>query len=188
MAKMKGNYGGSGLPLVGQAGVYAVASKLALCGHNVLFPAVDEGYDLMLGNGLKIQVKSARLMFLSRKKYQAGLYSFSLRRKMYDPSGKNRLSRIMRPYSEVADFFVLWGVEEDRFWILPTSIKNKRIDFARKDSISTNINAGLQSHWQVIAKEKEAAMEERWDLLDVTGIKKLIDGAVTESSLAQKEN
>jgi hypothetical protein len=188
MAKMKGNYGGLGLPLVGQAGVFAVASKLALHGHNVLFPAVDEGYDLMLSNGLRIQVKSCRLMFLSRKKYQAGLYSFSLRRKMYDPTGQNRLSRMMKPYSEVADFFVLWGVEEDRFWILPTSTKNQRIDFARKDSISTNINIGLQTHWQKVAKAKEEAMEERWDLLDTTGVKNLIDGVVAESSLAQKEN
>jgi hypothetical protein len=180
--------GGTGFRLIGQAGVYAAASQLALCGHNILFPGVDEGYDLVLGNGLKIQVKCARLIFQNTAMYREGVYAFDLRRAIYDPKTANHQStQKFRSYQSVADFFVLWGIDEDRFWIIPTSIKNKRIYFPRRGSISKS-NSYAKSYWLKISQDKTAAMEDRWDLLNVSDVKDLVNSAATEIQLAQKEN
>ena len=183
-------YGGRSYAAIGKAGEYAAASKLALIGHNVLFPSVDEGYDLMLGNGLKIQVKAASLIFQNAPMYKEGVYSFDLRRCVYDASTKKRgpSTQKYRTYKEIADFYILWGIDEDRFWIVPTSIKNKRIYFPRRNSIART-NSHSTNYWSKIAIEKEAAMENRWDLLDLEKeANRLIDSVSVETQPTQKEN
>jgi hypothetical protein len=145
----------------------------------------------MLGNGLKIQVKCAHLQFTERKKYEIGNYSFDLRRPAYDPlmiKRNHQSTSNYRKYADIADFFILWGIDENRFWIVPTGIKNLRLTFTRKDDISWKINPGLRALWSLRSKEKEVAMEERWDLLDTSTVKNLVESAVVETSLAQKEN
>lgn len=105
--------------LQGQAAVWQVACQLALRGHNPLFPGVDYGYDLKLENGLRLQVKSSRLKFF-HPAYSEGVYSFDWRQL------KNK-TRSYVDYSKVADYFVLWGVDENRFWIFPCAQKQKAL-------------------------------------------------------------
>src|SRR6266446_8977274 len=88
--------------LQGQAGVWRVSSELALRGLNPHFPGVDHGYDLTVGGGLRLQVKSAHLSF--RKPYPQGAYWFKLG---HGPvvSGYNTIKRRgARIFSEKCEF------------------------------------------------------------------------------------
>lgn len=111
--------------LQGQAGVWQVASQLALRGHIPLFPGVDYGYDLKLENGLRLQIKSSRLKFFHRN-YPEGVYSVDFRQYRYSAKEKLVKERVASDYSQVADFFVIWGIDENRFWIIPITAGYQR--------------------------------------------------------------
>lgn len=99
----------------GQAGVYQVASQLALRGHNPHFPAVDIGYDLLLDCGLRVQVKAANMRY--GKPYPKGSYWFRLGR---TTRVKNQqIFRSDRVFTDECDMVVFWGIDENRFWIIP---------------------------------------------------------------------
>lgn len=144
--------------LQGQAAVWAVASQLALRGVNPLFPGIDYGYDLKLENGLRIQVKSARLQ-TSHPAYRHGAYTFAWRKFNY-VSPEKRV-RIVRHYQEVCDFLILWGVDENRFWIVPSNVRQQAVWFNRKsyedfslvtsEMVSNLKNRGMSA--EAIAKE-----------------------------------
>jgi len=102
--------------LTGQAGVYAVASELAIRGLHVHFPSVDYGYDLMIDHGIRIQVKAVRKRTIDPK-YGPDAYLF----KFWTPGTVYKKGR-QRDYSSVCDFIVLWGVDERRFWIVPSAL------------------------------------------------------------------
>ncbi len=166
--------------LKGQAGVYAVASRLCLLGHVPFFPGVDQGVDLVIENGLRLQVKVASLTYPQcgkgpNKNYLGGAYGFNLRRGVWEKEG-NRMSRKdSRRYDDVADFFVLWGMDENRFWIVPTSLKNRVIWFGRGDHPNGSNNVTYTS---AIKQARCLQYENRWDLLDVNTVKNLIESSV----------
>lgn len=94
-------------------------------GMNVFAPAVDDGVDLIAANGCRIQVKTAHLLSFASQKftYPEGIYKF------YFPHFKNvamngRESRRARRQSLKArcDMVVLWGIEENRFWVVPVDV------------------------------------------------------------------
>src|SRR5208337_2839549 len=91
----------------GQAGVYAVASRLSLLKHAVYFPSVDEGVDIMLGNGLRIQVKCGRYHNDPRT---SGRYHVLPKRnvKKYR-NGKD--VDVTCNYADVVDFVIFWAIE-----------------------------------------------------------------------------
>jgi hypothetical protein len=162
--------------LQGQAGVYAVVAQLLLRGHIPFFPAVDHGYDIMLDNGIRIQVKSARLFSSTmgkRNRHPWGAYGFDTRSAKLDADGKMR--RIARDYSQVADFFVLWGIDENRFWIVPTSeLKGAAIIASR-----AKIYDGPQ---YAKVRERNARWEDNWEALNVASVSR----ALVESSTQEK--
>lgn len=164
--KIKPGRGGTLGNLKGQAGVWAVASQLALRGHVPLFPGVDIGYDLVSHNGLKLQVKVATITLGSKAAYYpTGAYVFNLRRGVWDMTTNRASRKESRTYQDVADFFVLWGIDENRFWIVPTSVTQKCMWFGRNDFVSRSNNFGRCGK----AKEDRlASMEDRWDLLDIS--------------------
>ena len=105
--------------LNGQAGVHRVAVELLLRGINVWFPTVDVGVDLMAEGGVRIQVKSTHIAYF--KPYPKGAYWFHLRQGPI-ASGKNNIRvRAPRKFSEQCDFVVLWGIDQDRFFIVPSA-------------------------------------------------------------------
>ncbi len=181
--------------LQGQAGVWQVASQLAIRGKLSLFPGVDYGYDLALENGVKIQVKTSRLKF-SHPAYPQGFYSFDWRQYRY-VKGKNDYSRPHTDYSKVADYFACWGVDDNRFWIFPTSISQRAIWFPRTpkhvwldpdeirklreegmtyQAIADKVGTSYTDVWRTIRRtskrnDEQSArflytFEDRWDLLD----------------------
>lgn len=185
--------------LIGQAGVYAAASQLCLRGQYPLFPAVDKGYDLMLDNGIRIQVKMAHLTYpkcgvrtgptvgvrggSGKGNYLGGAYIFNLRRsaRVRENSGWKRGD--FRRYEGVADFFILWGADENRFWIVPTSVKNGTIFFGRLEHPNNSNNS---SYTNALKLHRNAQYESRWDLLDVNStVEAMIEGEPT--TVAPKE-
>ncbi len=85
--------------LQGQAGVWAVAAQLAIRGHIPIFPGVDYGWDLMIENGLRLQIKTARLNGQTKRGVLYPGYSFNLRKTSI--SSIKRMSSIARDWTKV---------------------------------------------------------------------------------------
>jgi hypothetical protein len=110
--------------LVGKAGEHAVACQLMLRGLDVGFLGVGVGTDLVAENGCRIQVKSGHLcnsdkrgsahyMILLRK-------TVAYRRRSTVDSEPKVLYR--KPFSEMCDVVVFWGIEQNRFWVVPSKL------------------------------------------------------------------
>lgn len=106
--------------LVGQAGVWRVAAQLALLGVNPAFPGVDHGYDLSAEGVCRIQVKSAKLR--ANSVYPKGAYWFKFWQANTLSGSTNIKRRGARDYSKCSDIVVLWGRDEDRFWVFPSKM------------------------------------------------------------------
>lgn len=102
---------GLGSHFIGRAGEYAVAAQLLIRGITVHFPAVDTGVDLIAGERVRVQVKTARLQ------PARSAYSFSLRSGP-KPNGK---IRPQKDWSKACDVMVFWGIDTNRFWVIPSS-------------------------------------------------------------------
>jgi hypothetical protein len=104
---------------VGKAGEHAVACQLLLRGLDVAFMSVGIGVDLIAENGCRIQVKCGHLTNSSK-----GLgphYALLLRKGMI----RSRTANVIvprRPFVEVCDAVVYWGIEQNRFWIMPPDL------------------------------------------------------------------
>jgi hypothetical protein len=105
--------------LTGKAGEYIVAGQLMLRDVNVFWPSFDEGCDFMTGNGCRVQVKTAHLYGHPN----GPRYSFPLLR-MRRIAKTNNVSKLMprKAFSEVCDVVVFYGVEQNRFWIVPSAL------------------------------------------------------------------
>jgi hypothetical protein len=99
---------------IGQAGEYRVMSELLLRGFNPGISAVDNGWDILLENGNKIQVKTAR---------KNDGYKFTFK------SGKQKIrdGKVSRPKLDLAriDFLVCWAVDDNFFLIIPSRSMQK---------------------------------------------------------------
>ena len=164
---------GQDFQLRGQAAVWRVASELAMRGHVPFFPGLDVGVDLVLENGLRLQIKSGSLAHRQKPGVKANIgYFFNLRRGCWDSSTKKYTGAKRRSYAEVADFFVLWGINESRFFIVPTNRKKTTIWFCARNTVNLSWNRSLMDR---ITQERVAEFEDRWDLLDVNSVKNLVD-------------
>jgi hypothetical protein len=144
----------------GMAGVYAVASRLCLLGHTPFFPSVDFGVDIMLDNGLKLQVKCGRLR--KHKAYPNGAYSFDVR-KAFTIVGHTVIKHQKeRTYVGTCDFIVFWGIDEDRFFVIPCASMEGAVWIPPKHS-----HRGNQRNPTTVGRMLQC--EEAWHLLDVNG-------------------
>lgn len=111
----------------GMAGNYRVASELLLRGLNPFFPAVDDGVDLVVDGIVKVQVKSAHAMRRPDDfQCQTG-YNFSLARGPKALGGGIATRSTPRIFSGKVDFVVLWGIGQNRFWIVPAHLLDDRM-------------------------------------------------------------
>jgi len=122
---------------LGQAGVYRVCAELLVRGVNCAIPTVDTGVDILLLDGRRVQVKATRLASRRSKDKQAPslgpAYRFTLSVKGFGNPHQGSWRRhassrpfVLRSYSNEVDFLVLWGVDEDRFWVIPAAICDQR--------------------------------------------------------------
>lgn len=178
--------------LVGQGGVWAVCAQLAFKGLNPCFPGVDYGFDIMLDNGVRLQVKTAGL-YMNHPAYPSGAYRFSTREQYFVRRGQLSKGRPRRDWKSLIDFFVFYGVDENRFFIVPVAEmfqgcvyirRYREAEYALRDKCrslrekgwgNTQIayELGIQPKWVpwLIKPSKKTdkflSYENRWDLLDV---------------------
>ena len=103
----------------GKAGEYRVASELILRGCVPAFPAIDLGCDLMIDHGVRIQVKSMHLTKCGRRVIPHYYFTPSIRRVT---DKKQYVILKDRKMSDECDFVVAWGINENRFWIIPAHL------------------------------------------------------------------
>ncbi len=114
--------------LTGKAGEHIVAGQLMLRGMNVSFPAVDDGVDIIAANGCRIQIKTAHLRFTPSvlklsPGYREGIFTFHFANRKFIATSQNKIRRIeKRQFHEFCDVVVLYGIEQNRFWIAPAKI------------------------------------------------------------------
>jgi hypothetical protein len=157
----------------GAAGVYAVASRLSLMNHTVYIPSVDEGVDIMLGNGLRLQVKCGRYHNDPRT---SGRYHILApgRVKKYH-KGENR--DVRRSYAGVVDFVIYWAIEENRFFVFPAAALTSGVWIPSKIDTFKNLAKKTKTFSAPLIRE----FEEAWHLLDVDA---QVEATETESFIA----
>src|SRR4030095_9483357 len=114
---------------LGKAGEHAVAAQLLMRGVPVSFPAVDDGADLLAGH-LRIQIKAERKIKVKR----AGSwgYHFNIGVSKWSPSQRKFYKD--HPTKTHADFYVFWGVDENRFWVVPAHLLSRNAVRVVEDS------------------------------------------------------
>lgn len=116
--------------MTGSAGEHAVAAQLLLRSVVPCFPAVDVGVDLYTTAGCRIQIKSAHLCTTPAivRKNTEGVYRFSFPQHYYRNSSNrgpvNHVRIKRRQFEEFCDVVVLWGIDQNRFWIVPAKLLN----------------------------------------------------------------
>ena len=94
---------------IGLAGELRVMSELLLRGHNPAKSYLEEGADIVLENGLRIEVKSGHRCHYRQLAQSTKNYLFTLR------SG-----RAKKPLSLCdCDFVVLWCIDDGCFFVIP---------------------------------------------------------------------
>jgi len=121
---------GKGSIKTGAAGVFRIMSELILRGYSPYLPGADDhGVDIMLSDGTRIQVKTAHLSDEKRSyKYRgevqispSRLYHFNFgTRSGYRKNLPITTLRREKRCSEEIDFMILFGIEESRFWVIPS--------------------------------------------------------------------
>ncbi len=103
---------------IGLAGEFRVMSELLLRGHNPAKSYLEEGPDIILENGYRIEVKSghrchcaAREKDRKKPRWRQN-YLFTLR------GGTRKQKQNLTK----CDFIVLWCIDDDCFFILPITI------------------------------------------------------------------
>lgn len=134
---------------IGMAGNLRVASELLLRGLEVSLPVVDSGIDLYVEGIAKIQVKSAHAMHFASSHRQAA-YNFNLARGPKALGGGIATKSMPRIFSDKCDFVVCWGIDQNRFWIVPAEKLDNRM----------TIYLGPEGRWIATDAEKIKQMME----------------------------
>ncbi len=106
---------------IGIAGELRIRSELIIRG---LYPAVfdyDDGTDIILSNGKKLGVKTASHPIYHKQSY-SWRYHFSVKvQKLREGDGKATYKKVYRErdWSASVDYWVLWCIEHDMFFIIP---------------------------------------------------------------------
>lgn len=116
--------------IIGMAGNLRVASELMLRGFDVSSPYVDSGIDLYVNGIVRIQVKTAHIFTKQFSTGQQPCYNFFLAR---GPKAKGKgisTKSERRKFSDKCDFVILFGIEQNRFWIVPAALLDNRMSIS----------------------------------------------------------
>ena len=114
---------------LGTLGELVVIKELTMRGFHPAYTPTSS-FDVVLASGARVEVKTSR----------AGLY---------EPSRIYKFNLVPKQRRR-ADFFICWGIDEDRFWIIPTAEVTK--------SGVVGIYSGASTKW--------SRFSEAWHLLD----------------------
>lgn len=137
----------------GEMGVALVIVELLARGFSPYRPVVDDhGVDIMLLNGNRIQVKSAKLTGKKTGKQWYTRYRFSLNKFAWTKIEQG--STKARDVADDADFVILVGIDQRRFWIVPSSILRGRIQIEIAESAKWIIK-GSSQHFKERLRDSE---------------------------------
>lgn len=122
---------------LGLAGEFRVMSELLLRGHNPAKSYLEDGPDLILENGVRIEVKSAHKHIAKR----AERYLFSVR-------GGHRKER---QNLDGCDFIICWCVNDDCFYIIPKTQVTQRTSICIGTQNSTF--KPYKGNWEILNRE-----------------------------------
>lgn len=108
---------------VGLAGELRVRSELILRGFHPATFDYDDGTDIILSNGKRIGVKTASRPLYRPKSYSY-VYMFSLKwQKIREGDGVANYKKVYdkRDWSNHVDYWILWCIRHDLFYIIPNS-------------------------------------------------------------------
>jgi hypothetical protein len=120
---------------LGRAGELRVASELILRGFNPSLVLLDNGADIILENGTKIQVKTCGSLSKNNR-CNKERYKFLLRR------GDGKIK-----YTNECDYFILWCIDDNYFKVLPTE------EAIKKSVWSINRGDFPETDWEILRKE-----------------------------------
>lgn len=138
---------------IGRAAEYRVVSELLLRGHRPAQLAFDDGVDILLVNGTRIQVRTARLSNEQKIKGCPDTYICNLK-------GGRRRDRKLR--SEDVDIVVFWLVGTNDFYIFPMS----RLPDKWRIHIPADLNQGNPS--RTYARVKYEEFKNLWSAFETS--------------------
>ena len=128
---------------IGAAGELRVMSELFLRGHNPAKTYIDNGADLILQDGTKIEVKcSTKSNEIKRAegRKRSGAYVFHL-------GGKRR----QMPSKESVDIVICWCIDDDVFYVIPyESVKCMAISISNIDDGAKNKFEIYKNNWSIL--------------------------------------
>ena len=117
---------------IGKASEMRVVAELIDRGYHPYLPVVDDhGVDIMLSSGVRIQVKSATLRQGKQMKFPA--YHFTLGILQQGALNNRKYGRRKKNYSDECDYIIFYGITENRFWIVPSFLLDRRRCLAISD-------------------------------------------------------
>jgi len=124
---------------LGKAGELRVASELLLRGYEIFLTVTDTGVDLILGNGKRLQVKTART-----NKYGGYMFSLKAWRKAGEPPK-------FQPFTDV-DYLICWTVNDNTFFIIPTPLIIGRISICINPNSARSQFTEFKNNWEALSK------------------------------------
>jgi len=150
-------------PQIGKAGELRVASELMLRGLNPAMFFFDEGTDIVLSNGKKIGVKTSMKPIYCKSAY-SWRYSFSMRVPQFrggeNGTYKKKLTR--RNYDQHVDYWILWCVKNNFFYIIPRQEIGQRISFCIR---TPNKLRTYKKHINKPSQSKYEKYKDNWEIL-----------------------
>ena len=125
---------------LGKAGELRVASELLLRGHEIFLTVTDTGVDLILGDGKRLQVKTARV-----NKYERYRFSLEAWRKKGNPPKA-------QPFTDI-DYFICWAVNDGSFFIIPTPHIIGKIAIDINPNSTRSQFMVFKNNWEVLNKK-----------------------------------
>ena len=133
--------------LLGMAGEHRIVSELLLRGYNPSIAVIDKGVDIILDNGKTIQVKTTAQVKHGAK---GNSVAIDISSTTYT---RSRLKGMANPTDLRADYFIVWIVPRNEFYIIPRDAIAAR-NVTNCLSITPDLNQGF------------AIYKDKWDLLE----------------------
>lgn len=149
-------------PLIGKAGELRVRSELMFRGISVAVFDFDDGSDMILKNGKKLQIKTSLKPYYSKSSY-SWRYSFTVRQYQFRKgvSGKYKRKYTRKNYDDIG-FFVFYCVKDNLFFIVPEKEIGEKVSFAlpTPDQLRS-----YKIHKKYISNSKYEKYKDNWEIL-----------------------
>lgn len=128
---------------LGLAAEFRVMSELLLRGHNPAKSYLEDGADIILQTGIKIEVKSARRRSLRRDTNNQLGYNFSFK------GGKRKHPQDLNGF----DFVICWCIDDNVFYILPSSVvKSSGVTFVSTSDDAKHQFCNYKNAWNLLER------------------------------------